>query len=271
MKNMNQKLKNSSIFEILKKYNIHPNKLMGQNFLIDENVLNKIIETANIDSSDVILEIGPGLGILTLELAKKAKRVIAIEKDEELCEILKNVLTAQNVVNVEIVHGDILQLQQIQQLQHYKVVANIPYYLTSPLIRKFLEAENKPEFMVLMMQKEVTQRICASPPKMSLLAVSVQFYAEPKIISFVSKNSFYPVPKVDSAIIKIVPQETPKIDTEKFFKLVKRGFASKRKMLKNNIFGINFEKLGLNPNIRAENLTINGWIKLYTFLSYVDK
>ncbi len=246
---------------------------MGQNFLIDENVLNKIVETADIKSDDIILEVGPGLGILTTELAERAKRIIAVEKDKELCEILKNILTAQNIINVEIVHGDILQLQQIQKLQRYKIVANIPYYLTSPLIRKFLEANNKPDEIILMIQKEVAQRICAKPPKMSLLSVAVQFYAKPEIIALVSKNCFYPAPKVDSAIIKIIPHQIPKINTEKFFKLVKIGFSAKRKMLINNLsrnleivsceLEIIFDKIGFDRKLRAENLTIDDWFKIY--------
>ncbi len=259
------------IQKILNKYNTKPNKFMGQNFLIDENVLNKILETSNIKPNDIVLEIGPGLGVLTLELAKKAKKVIAIEKDKELCEILQNVLIAQNVKNVEIIHDDILRLKQIQQLQHYKVVANIPYYLTSLLIRMFLETNNRPSEIILMIQKEVAERICAVPPKMSLLAVSVQFYAKPEIISFVSKNSFYPVPEVDSAIIKIVPQTKLEIDTKKFFGIVKKGFASKRKMLINNLksefqnpnIKSILENIGLNPKVRAENLSIDDWIKIY--------
>jgi len=268
------------IQKLLKQYDIHPNRIMGQNFLIDNNVLNKIIETADIKPSDIVLEIGPGLGTLTIELAKRAKRIIAVEKDKELCEILKNILIAQNVVNVEIVHGDILQLQQLQQLQHYKIVANIPYYLTSPLIRKFLEADDKPSEIILMIQKEVAQRICALPPKMSLLAVSVQFYAKPEIISFVSKDNFYPIPKVDSAIIKIIPNVghmISHIDTEKFFKIVKMGFSAKRKMLINNLsrefkiqnskLKILFEQIGFDQKLRAENLTINDWINLCTVLT----
>jgi 16S rRNA (adenine1518-N6/adenine1519-N6)-dimethyltransferase len=250
---------------------------MGQNFLIDENVLNKIVETANIKKDDVILEIGPGLGILTIELAKKAERVIAVEKDKDLCETLKQILKDQKINNVEIINEDVLKIFNSQftifnkfSISNYKVVANIPYYLTSPLIRKFLETNNKPDEIVLMIQKEVAQRICASPPKMSLLAVSVQFYAKPKIISFVSKNSFYPAPKVDSAIITITPNvghTMSHINTEKFFKLVKTGFSAKRKMLKNNLPNIDLEKFGFDPKVRAENLTIDDWIGLYTILT----
>ena len=251
-----------TIKNLLKKYNIHPLKKMGQNFLIDENVLEKIIESADLDSNDTVLEIGPGLGILTLELAKRVEKVVAVEKDKTLCQVLESILRDNKVYNVEIINEDVLKISDFQ-FSNYKLVANLPYYITSPVIRKFLEAEQKPELMVLMVQKEVGQRIMAKPLHMNLLAISVQFYAEPKIISYVSKNSFYPVPKVDSAIIKIIPKQIPEIDTEKFFEIVKKGFSAKRKMLKNNLSGIDFDQIGLNPKIRAENLSIADWIKIY--------
>jgi len=245
---------------ILQKHNIHPKKYMGQNFLIDENILNKIIGSADLSTKDTVLEIGPGLGILTAELAEKTKRVIAVEKDKKMCEILKNVL--KEFKNIKIVNEDILKIEPAE-LSDYKIVANIPYYLTSPLIRKFLEAKNKPSVIVLMIQKEVAQRITAKPPHMDILSIAVQFYAEPKIIDYVLKNSFFPVPKVDSAIIKIIPKQIPEIDAEKFFTLVKKGFSAKRKMLKNNIPEINLKKIGLNPEARAENLSIDNWMKIY--------
>lgn len=245
---------------ILQKHNIHPKKYMGQNFLIDENILNKIIDSADLSTKDTVLEIGPGLGILTVELAKKTKRVIAVEKDKKMCEILKDVL--KEFKNIEIVNEDILKIEPAE-LSDYKIVANIPYYLTSPLIRKFLEAKNKPSVIVLMIQKELMQRITAKPPHMNILSIAVQFYAEPKIIDYVTKNSFFPVPKVDSAIIKIIPKQIPEIDTEKFFTLVKKGFSAKRKMLKNNIPEANLKKAGLNPGARAENLSIDNWMKIY--------
>ncbi|HOZ16473.1 MAG TPA: 16S rRNA (adenine(1518)-N(6)/adenine(1519)-N(6))-dimethyltransferase RsmA [Candidatus Portnoybacteria bacterium] len=278
---------------ILKKYNIKPNKFMGQNFLIDKNILNKIIKTADIKSNDVILEIGPGPGMLTIELAKKAKKIVTIEKDKKMCVILQKILDVKNIKNVEIINTDILKIFNSQfsifnkfSITNYKIVANIPYYLTSPLIRKFLETDNPPSEIILMIQKEVAERICAKPPKMSLLSVAVQFYAKPEIIALVSKNCFYPAPKIDSAIIKIIPQANTnydksdrKIDTEKFFRLVKTGFSAKRKMLFNNLkseFQSSnvksiLKNIGLNPNCRAENLSIDDWIKLYTLLFYVDK
>jgi 16S rRNA (adenine1518-N6/adenine1519-N6)-dimethyltransferase len=158
----------------------------------------------------------------------------------------------------------------------YKLVANLPYYITSPVIRKFLEIENPPKEIILMIQKEVAQRICAKPPHMNLLAVAVQFYARPKIISYVSKNSFYPQPKVDSAIIRITPKKTSEINTQRFFDLVRIGFSSKRKFLINNLTAKVksqkskvkniFKKVGLDPKIRAENLSVNDWLKLYEIL-----
>jgi 16S rRNA (adenine1518-N6/adenine1519-N6)-dimethyltransferase len=246
---------------ILQKHNIHPKKYMGQNFLIDENILNKIIDSADLSTKDTVLEIGPGLGILTAELARKAKRVIAVEKDKKMCEVLKDVL--KEFKNTEIINADILKTKPVG-FTNYKIVANIPYYLTSPIIRKFLEAKNRPDMIILMVQKEVAQRITAKPPHMNILSIAVQFYAEPKIIDYVLKNSFFPVPKVDSAIIKIIPKQIPEIDTEKFFTLIKKGFSAKRKMLKNNIPEANLKKAGLNPGVRAENLSIDNWMKIYS-------
>jgi len=254
-----------TIKELLAKYGAAPLKRMGQNFLINKGVLEKIIEAAGLQrpvevrlqqkslKSDfnregVVLEIGPGLGSLTQELAKRAKKVIAIEKDRKFAKILKE--TMKEYKNVEIIEGDVLKidisnyippfkkggvggilqkkdkstpalLYKRRELK-YKLVANLPYYITSPVIRKFLEEKNQPKEMILMVQKEVAQRICASPvrssaerseggqtARMSLLSVSVQFYADPKIISYVSTGSFWPQPKVDSAILRIIPKATP--------------------------------------------------------------
>jgi 16S rRNA (adenine1518-N6/adenine1519-N6)-dimethyltransferase len=274
----------SEIKNFFKKYKISPEKWLGQNFLISKNVLRKIVEAAEISKKDTILEIGPGIGNLTIELAKRAKKVIAVEKDKRMIEILKENL--KDYKSVEIVQGDILKLEPKSyelKAKSYKIVANIPYYLTSRLIRKFLETKNKPKSMVLMVQKEVAQRICAKPPKMNLLAVSVQFYAKPKIISFVPKNCFWPKPKVDSAILKIVPEDRiQKISDRKnfalgqfeklFFKIVKAGFSQPRKQLVNNLsdgLKLNKEKAkkwllenGLKPEQRAETLKIEDWLNL---------
>src|SRR3989344_566384 len=170
------------IKELLLKHSTKPSKIMGQNFLVDKLILDKIIKSADLSISDTVLEIGPGIGTLTYALAKKSKKVIAIEKDRFMVDILKE--TLQDVENVEVIQGDILKILNLKsKILNYKVVANIPYYLTSPLIRKLLESDNPPTEIILMVQKEVAQRICANPPNMSLLAVSVQFYAKAEIVS----------------------------------------------------------------------------------------
>jgi len=269
------------IKELLAKYETKASKGLGQNFLIDKNVLEKIINSADIKTDDIILEVGPGLGTLTQELASRAGQVIAVEKDKTMVEILKE--TLKNFKNVEVIQGDILTSPRLARLgrENYKIIANIPYYLTSPLIRKFLEAENPPTEMILMLQKEVAKRICAKPGQMSLLAVSVQFYAEPKIISYVSKNCFWPAPKVDSAIIKITPfgaaQGKKQISRDLFFEVVKAGFSQPRKQLVNNLTtlkSLNGVKLtkeqtskwllknNLEPSQRAETLAVSDWINL---------
>jgi len=266
-----------NIKRILKKYRIVPVKRLGQNFLVDKTVLKKIIEFSEISKKDVILEVGAGIGNLTLELAKKSKKVITIEKDKRMVEILKESL--KNYKNVEIIQGDILHKIRVLEsklCKGYKVVANIPYYLTSILIRKLLEMKCKPNLMVLMVQKEVGERICAKPPNMSLLSVSVQFYATPEIVSFVPRESFWPPPRVDSAIIKITPRKfDPKISpqfVDQFFKIVKIGFSHRRKQLVNNFSkALEVDKIKvqkwflrnkINPKKRAQELSVDEWIKL---------
>ena len=256
---------------------VYPSKGLGQNFLIDKSVLKKIIKAANLAKKDVILEIGPGIGNLTRELAHKAKRVIAVEKDPKMVEILKE--TLKDFENIEIIQGDILKIQETRcKIQDtYKIVANLPFYIAAPVIRKFLEScKVQPCTMTLMVQKEVAQRICARPPDMNILAVSVQFYAKPEIISYVSKKSFWPEPKVDSAILKITPlgkkSATARILPEEFFRVVKAGFSQPRQMLINNLakkLEIEKEKIKevlqknkISPSQRAETLTIKDWLNL---------
>lgn len=257
---------------------------MGQNFLIDRRALGKILQAAELSEKDTVLEIGPGLGVLTKELARRAGRVVAVEKDSRLCQILKDIFTAHK--NVEIIQGDILKILGVKLPNRlpdrtYKIVANIPYYLTSPLIRKFLEIEQPLQMMVLMVQKEVAQRICAKPPRMNLLAVSVQFYSQPKIISYVSKKSFWPQPKVDSAILSLRGghrRRPTKQSRAQFFCLVRAGFSCPRKQLANNLskkLNLDREQIkkaltqcGLNPQVRAENLSVEEWEKLSSYLTY---
>ncbi len=256
---------------------IKPNKLLGQNFLVDKTVLAKIIEAAQLSKEDTILEIGPGLGILTEELAKHAGRVFAIEKDEKLVEILKEKF--QKNKNIEIISGDALKFESFKlKIKNYKVVANIPYYLTAHLIRTFLESSNPPQAMTLMVQKEVARRICARPPEMSLLAVATQFYATAKIQAGVSRKSFRPQPKVDSAIIKITPYPFLRQNQSKiFFKVVRAGFSQPRKQLINNLsrglkidrakIAETLKKIGLQPEQRAETLSVEDWKNLSKFFT----
>ena len=268
-----------NIKNLLKKYQICPSKRLGQNFLVDKEAVKKIIKAAYLESEDVILEIGPGLGTITQEVAKKVKKVIGIEKDRKMTEILKE--TLKDCKNVEIVLGDILKINPKYHIPYtkYKVIGNLPFYLAAPVIRQFLEAENPAKEMVLMVQKEVGQRICAKPPDMSILAVSVQVYARPEIISYISKKSFWPSPKVDSAIIKIVPAAPSKkpaivgnLDGDLFFKIVKAGFSQPRKQLINNLskeLDLEKEKIqnwllknNVRPTQRAETLSVENWINL---------
>ena len=266
-----------TIKELLAKQGATPSKRLGQNFLTDKAAVGRIVEAADITGQDVVLEIGPGLGVLTQELAKKAKKVIAVEKDQKMVDLLKE--TLKNYKNIKIFHDDIRTLnipQLLRDVQHpsYRVVGNLPFYLTAPVIRKFLEASAQPETMTLVAQKEVGQRICQKPPRMNLLAVSAQIYADAKIISYISKETFWPQPKVDAAIVKIIPKthnlQTP--DVCKFFEIVKAGFSQPRKQLANNLskqLRIDKNKVsewlkrnGIESHQRAETLSIQDWINL---------
>ena len=265
------------IKDLLKEYRTYASKRLGQNFLIDKTVLRKIIEAADLKPNDMVLEIGPGIGTLTRELAKTARKVIAIEKDPKMIDILKD--TTKDFQNVEIIKEDILKMSPESyklKAKSYKVVANLPFYLTAPVIRQFLETKNPPQEMNLVVQKEVAQRICAKPPDMSILAVSVQFYAKPEIISYISKKSFWPSPKVDAAILKIVPRQfcvpASRQFCEQFFRIVKAGFAHPRKQILNNFSNeLKYNKgvvkswllkNNIQPGQRAETLTLEDWIKL---------
>ena len=273
---------------LLKRYKVHPNKRLGQNFLVSRTVLKKIIKAGELKSSDIVLEIGPGLGILTKAIAKKVKKVIAVEKDENLANILKRELDNGQIKNIQIINQDILKFQvsSFKFQKPYKLVANLPYYITAPVIRMFLESAKPPKLMVLMVQKEVAQRICPCPPKlkerrrgktpkMSILAVSVQFYAKPEIISYISKKSFWPQPKVDSAILRIAPlinADRRLINADLFFKIVKAGFSQPRKQLINNLYKtleVSRKEVEtwlkgnkIQPTQRAETLSVNNWIAL---------
>jgi 16S rRNA (adenine1518-N6/adenine1519-N6)-dimethyltransferase len=257
---------------LLEKNSLFLSKKMGQNFLIDSSALEKIVTAGNLSKKDTVIEIGAGIGTLTLELSKKAKKVIAIEKDKNLLPLLSEII--KETKNVEIINEDILSYKV--KNKDYKVVANVPYYITSPIIRKFLEEKNPPKLLVLTVQKEVAQRITAKPPKMNLLAASVQFFAKPKIISHISPCSFYPQPKVTSSILSIIPYNREyKELQENFFLLAKAGFSHPRKQLKTNFhlftgrgkekLSLALEKmegLGIDKRRRAETLSVEEWIIL---------
>ena len=286
---------------LLKKYGLRPSKGLGQNFLVDQNALYKVVKAADITDSDIILEVGPGLGSLTRHLASKAQKVFAVELDERLLPALHETLAEFG--NVEIIIGDILKMDPIEILKGvlpginnkglesngnrtstslaptYKVVANIPYYITSALIRHLLEASIKPDSVVLTVQKEVAERICADPPQMSVLALSVQVYGTPSTVAKIPAGAFYPAPKVDSSVVKIELFSEPLIPQNQlsvFFRLVKAGFSQKRKTLRNTLAaGMHWPKdkvsslllkAGIDPQRRAQTLSIEEWraiINLY--------
>ena len=265
--------------------NIKAKKSLGQNFLKDEAVLDRIIKAANLSKEDVVVEIGPGRGSLTEKLAQVCGKVIAIEIDERLVEVLHTKFVGNE--NIEIIASDILKINLPELIiEHgldktgYKVVANLPYYITSPIVRLLLETKYPPTEMVVMVQKEVAERIVAKKGAMSILAVSVQYYAKAEFLFTVFKESFEPMPKVDSAIIRVtrnVERETfSKEETKKFFRIVKSGFSAKRKTLINNLSnGLQLEKklveeklvsLGFPPNTRAQELGVEDWRKLVELL-----
>ncbi|CAG0931729.1 Ribosomal RNA small subunit methyltransferase A [Thermoflexales bacterium] len=319
---------------LLRQFNLRPKKSLGQNFLVDEHALSNIVRAAEITPDDVVLEIGPGLGSLTLYLADAARQVIAVEIDHTLIPPLRSVLSARS--NVAIVEGDILQLDPAELLaeaslrgghrpteqspnqsdeiashpstapqkdaapltpyprsggalggmlamtpnENYKVVANIPYYITSAIIRHLLEADVKPRTIVLTIQSEVAQRIIAQPDDMNLLAVSVQFYGVPRIVQRIPAEAFYPAPDVDSAVVRIDLPDQPRVrvkDVERFFKVAKAGFGQKRKQLHNSLAAglpVKHEQImqalsevGIDPKRRAETLTLEEWGKLSDRLS----
>lgn len=260
---------------ILKRFHLQADKNLGQNFLQDASVLEKIAQTAEILEDDYVLEIGPGLGSLTRYLAVSAKEVTAVELDRDLLPALRAVLTPHQ--NVRIVQGDILKqrISEIIQQPDYLVVANIPYNITSAIIRHLLESPPKPRRIVLTIQKEVAERICAKPGDLSLLALSVQIYGTPSISAIIPAEAFHPVPNVDSAILRIDIYPEPLIPHEMlktFFTLTKAGFSQKRKTLRNSLSsGLHIstqesERLLTSANIdfmrRAETLTIDEWKNL---------
>ncbi len=272
---------------------------LGQHFLRCRWVISTLIKAADINSDDTVLEVGPGTGVLTRELAKHAGKVIAVEKDERMAEELENSLRKEGINNVAVIPGDVLRIHKnvvlksgrsrteephrsfaraqdgVNSSTDYKVVANIPYYLTSRLIRLLLENGPRPNQIVLTIQKEVAERMCARPPQMNLLALSVQAFGKPEVIKTVPASCFSPQPKVESAIIKIADIsgrffEENSIDKARFFEILRRAFSQKRKTLarsltqlldKNHMLEA-IKKAGLKDTARPQELSLEGWVKL---------
>ena len=263
------------VHKLLKKHQIRPRKSLGQNFLTDQKSLQKIVQIAQIDQRDSVLEIGPGLGNLTFLLAACAKEVTAVEIDPNLIPILQSIFA--NTGNVHVIQGDILNMRisEIIQRPEYVVAANIPYYITSALFRHLLEAGNRPARMILTVQNEVAERICAQPGEMSLLALSVQVYGRPEIKAKIPASAFYPQPEVDSAVVRVDLFDTLPIESGQlnlFFRLAKAGYSQKRKTMRNALSaGMAWSKestseyldqAGIDPQRRAQTLSLSEWIIL---------
>ncbi|OGO37880.1 MAG: hypothetical protein A2W35_04175 [Chloroflexi bacterium RBG_16_57_11] len=265
--------------ELVRRHGLRPDKGLGQNFLIDETALQRVVEAAQLQPEAAVLEIGPGLGSLTRLLAMRCRRVVAVELDTALVPVLQEVLMAYP--NVRIVPGDILRLDPDDLMSEagfttsYSVVANIPYYITSALIRHLLEARRPPETLTLTVQREVAERICAAPGDMSLLALSVQVYGCPRVAARIPAGAFYPPPKVDSAVIRVEIYDQPRMPRPQlpsFFRLAKAGFSQKRKTLRNALAGgmawkaeraeALLRQAGIDPQRRAETLGLEEWAAL---------
>ncbi len=261
------------IRSLLRRFNLHPKKGLGQNFLVEEKALARVTAAAELTPEDMVLEIGPGLGSLTRHLAEAAGRVVAVEIDQDLLPALAD--TLQPYANVEVIREDILALDLVRRVAPppgYKVVANIPYNITSAVIRYLLEAAVRPARIVLTVQQEVAERIVAQPDDMSLLAVSVQFYSEPRIVAHLPAGAFYPRPAVDSAVVLLEVRPEPAVavaSVNQFFRVVKAGFSQKRKQIRNSLSGglhlanpqvdALLVQAGIAPQRRAETLTLDEW------------
>lgn len=265
---------------ILNQYHLRANKRFGQNFLINQDVLEEIIEKSEIDKNDVVIEIGPGLGTLTRELAKVAKKVIAIELDENMVRILNERPLGDNI---DIIQDDILKVDLEDLIKNYesvKVVANLPYYITTPIIMKLLENRYNIKSITIMVQKEVGRRICSDPggKEYGAITVSVKYYSDAKIIIDVPKDNFLPSPEVDSCVIKLDVRESPVVnlvDEKLFFEIIKTSFCQRRKTILNSLTAngiekeqlkVVLEKLSIDEKLRAENLSIYDFANISNML-----
>ncbi len=261
---------------LLYTHHMQPNKSFGQNFLIDRSVLQRIIEAAEINAGEQVLELGAGTGVLTRELARHARRVVAVELERDMLALLAE--TTRNFANVELIERNLLYVDpaEIFGAEAYKLVANLPYYITAPTFRHFLESANPPRLLVVMVQYEVAQRIVAAPGDLSLLGVSIQFYGKPDIVAHVPARAFYPAPKVDSAILRVdLKDEVPLAHRQRdsFFRLVQAGFSERRKQIHNSLArGLHrkdaevqawLKAAGIDPGRRAETLSVEEWLQLW--------
>ena len=266
--------------EIIDSYSFEITKSLGQNFLIDGNIVRNIVSQAGVTEDDYVLEVGPGIGTLTEELSMRAKKVVSVEIDKNLIPILDTTLGKYS--NIEVVHGDILDIDINSLIQEemnggpVKVVANLPYYVTTPIIGRFLEEDLDVESLTIMVQKEVAQRMVAGEGSKTYgsLSVFVNFYSDPEIVLDVPRTVFMPQPNVDSAVIRMnMKEELPEVDRSKFFKLVKSAFSKRRKTLVNAVssYGFTIEKaevrqalesLNMDTRVRAEALSIEEFIGL---------
>nr|WP_156823658.1 16S rRNA (adenine(1518)-N(6)/adenine(1519)-N(6))-dimethyltransferase RsmA [Caldicellulosiruptor sp. F32] len=271
----------SELLSLLEKYSLKPNKKLGQNFLIDENIVRKIVNLAKIDQKEV-LEIGAGPGTLTTFLSQKAKKVFAVEIDKKILNVLKEV--CQNLSNVEIINQDFLELdvKNLTSAQKLCVVGNLPYYVTSQILFKLFEERNYIESFTIMVQKEVAQRLLAKPGSKDygILTVAMNFYCKVEDFFHVSKNVFFPRPEVDSTVLKVsFKEDIPDVDEKKFFKIVHACFSTRRKTILNslsNSLGIEkaelkniLEKASLQENLRAEDLSLDHFVRLYKELENI--
>ena len=249
---------------------IKPNKGLGQHFLVDKASLETIMDAATATKNDTVLEIGPGLGVMTRPLTRQAGNVVAVETDHVLAELLRRDAPA----NLEVVEQDILAFDLNMLPRGYKVIANIPYYLTSKIFRLLIESPNPPSVMSMLIQQEVAERIAARPGQMSILALSIQYYGKPEIVARVERHKFWPAPDVDSAVLRVTLRKPAfPADTDRLFRLIKAGFGEKRKQLKNALAGgLNLESdfaaqlvkaAKLPPTTRAQELDLKSWERLY--------
>jgi len=273
---------------LLEQWDLRPSKGLGQNFLANQATIEKIVAAAKLTPDDVVLEVGAGLGTLTERLARHAGHVVAVELDQRLLPVLQSVLA--DFDNITLIQGDVLALDpaaliSAASIHHpasniqYKVVANLPYYITSAVLRHLLEANLKPQRMAITVQREVAERIVAKPGQMSLLAVSVQFYGRPRLLFRIKPGSFYPSPEVESAVVGIDLHATPPVpveDTAAFFRVARAGFAQRRKQLRNSLaaglrqspdeVAAKLREVGVDPRRRAQTLSLEEWAKVACML-----